>query len=760
MPTPPIPPSSVIEMFTDVPINGSYEHTFYFGSVPEQTKFFDQFLFRKIYYTTYNRQNQEIMINEKADDYYSCNYLRFQNPRFGTKYFYGFITDVLYVNENTTKILWEMDYIQSYWFEFTFPQQYVERCHGVTDEIGDNIVDESVAVGEMVNTGYQPAGYGDTRVVIAVGDTRLDDFRGGYVYNYMYSGLQLYQYSHHSHEIKELIKEYGTRSSAIAMMYTCPVKLLPSTEGSIGSSFQRDGEVLQFPKPIFGQSIDGYIPRNAKLYTYPFYFFHVSNNNGGGLPLRYEFFEGDFAKVYIQGSYVNPVQIKLRPGGNYKRNNSGYVPDEYLMLADYPQISWVSDYYQQWIAQNGVNTALSTIGNILNVGASVVTGNPAGAISGVAGVINSLSSAYVASNHADIIRGGNNSGNANMVRGENDFFFTTYTLNKQMARTIDSFFTRYGYAQKRLMNLVFWARPSFTYIKTYNAHVNGTASDKAKKCIQDALNRGITFWRGNFVGDYTRDNSVSHAPHPDYYTLLVNDGFGAGEYLAGTTVTIKANNPPEGMIFDHWEITTGIIPNPTSPTTTFTMPEANTQASAFFREKPKPEPEPWNLAKQLQLHLGEVEWSSWITDAQVWMFGSFTTAPWCATCVAYCAYELNCLDQFGVPALGSKRELASTTSMKNRFATLGKLHPGWGYDKSYTPKQGDVLFISWSSNPSDLDHTALCWGFSVEGVPQLTYIGGNQGTGDKDGITMRTVPPDSKIICWVGEINNDGIVKP
>lgn len=760
----PIQPSSHIDMLTDVPLNSKNEHTIYFNSVPEQIKYFDKFIFKRYYPVTYNRQHQTLMVQGKADDYYSCNYIRFQNTLFGTKYFYGFVTAVIYVNENTTEIQWEMDYIQSYWFEFTFPQQFVDRCHTVTDEIGEHLIDEGLNVGEMVHTRYQEAGYGDTKVVVAIADKDRDSWKGGFNYDYMYSGLQLRQYSHQSHEIEKLLKEYGARSNALVMMYTCPSKLLPTNDGIVPNNHHRDAEAFTFPKPTFGTPIDGYIPRNAKLYTYPFYYFYVSNNNGQGLPLRYEFFKNvnnpDKIRVAIRGTFLNPVQLRLDPV-EYKSPQDVYEPTSYLLLSGYPQVSWVSDYFQQWIAENGINMALQTVGNLAQIGTGVASVNVGSVASGFAGLLATMGNGYVASNHADIARGGFSSGNVNMASITNDFYFTTFTLNKEMARSIDSFFTRYGYKQNRLMNLNFTARPQYTYIKTFNAHVNGTGSDPAKRAIEQALDDGITFWRnGDNIGDYTVDNSVSHDPHPDIYTCLVQDGRGSGDYMAGVSVTIVANRPPEGYKFDHWEITYGQIPIPTNASTTFTMPAGNTVVSAIFRENPKPQPEAWNLALQLHEHLGEVEWSPWIQSAQAWMFGQFETYPWCATVVAYCAHELGILDQFGVPALGSKRDLASTTSMKNRFATLGKLHRGYGYDQSYRPKQGDVLFISWSSNPNDLDHTALCWGFSTEGVAQITYIGGNQGTGTTDGITMRTVSNTSKIICWVGEINNDGIVKP
>lgn len=54
-------------------------------------------------------------------------------------------------------------------------------------------------------------------------------------------------------------------------------------------------------------TIDGYKPKNKKLYTYPYNFYHVDNASGSELSLRYEFFENNTPVVEISGTVTQPV---------------------------------------------------------------------------------------------------------------------------------------------------------------------------------------------------------------------------------------------------------------------------------------------------------------------------------------------------------------------------------------------------------------------------------------------------------------------
>jgi len=64
------------------------------------------------------------------------------------------------------------------------------------------------------------------------------------------------------------------------------------------------------------------------------------------------------------------------------------------------------------------------------------------------------------------------------------------------------------------------------------------------------------------------------------YSLAVVNGTNSGYYAAGTVVTIAANAAPPGLVFSSWS--GGPVASAASPSTTFTMPAANTTITADY----------------------------------------------------------------------------------------------------------------------------------------------------------------------------------
>ena len=69
-----------------------------------------------------------------------------------------------------------------------------------------------------------------------------------------------------------------------------------------------------------------------------------------------------------------------------------------------------------------------------------------------------------------------------------------------------------------------------------------------------------------------------------YKIVVVNGKADKAKAAAGETVTLTANPPPAGKVFDRW---TGgaAFDDPTSPTTTFTMPAKAVTPKALYKRK-------------------------------------------------------------------------------------------------------------------------------------------------------------------------------
>ena len=99
-------------------------------------------------YQRYGRNQIKVQI--PMDLLLDCNYLMFNNQRFGNKWFYAFITHLEYISEVVTLVSYEIDVLQTWAFDYTPNPCYIERCHAVTDDPGDNLVEENLELGEYI----------------------------------------------------------------------------------------------------------------------------------------------------------------------------------------------------------------------------------------------------------------------------------------------------------------------------------------------------------------------------------------------------------------------------------------------------------------------------------------------------------------------------------------------------------------------------------------------------------------------------------
>ena len=81
-------------------------------------------------------------------------------------------------------------------------------------------------------------------------------------------------------------------------------------------------------------------------------------------------------------------------------------------------------------------------------------------------------------------------------------------------------------------------------------------------------------------------NATYKTAAPSSYALTVTNGSGDGAYASGTKVTIAANAPAAGKIFDKWTGSTSYVASTTSATTTVTMPAADITLIATYKDAP------------------------------------------------------------------------------------------------------------------------------------------------------------------------------
>lgn len=498
-----INPNTTIKILHNVPLDNTYEHTIYFDTVSAQSSYFSGLAKYTFEEQTYQRVKRGyIRIAKNAESLYDCNYLMFQNSAFGNKWFYAFINSVEYINNGVSEIEFEIDDMQTWHFDYHLQDCFVEREHSATDVAGDNIVPESLEKGEYIIYGMTKAGVNDQlgyMVDATITKEYEDILAHGYTINgkQIMSGLSLISFGTNTVELSSWLNGNGNSENQVKV---------------------RNGVMnIRLGTPSKKTYIEYGTPslkvKNKKLLTYPYCFCYVTNFNGNSAVYPFEYFTNNTANFYLCTDEMPASPAVLYPV-NYKGLSEN--TDEKITLNNFPTVGWSSSYYDYWLAQAQTTKVPNLVTNVLGgiaTGAVATGGNPAGiAVGAGVGALSSVINLMSERNWADKQPPQSHSTNSGMTdywNGTIDFGIMTKSITPEMTRTIDDYFSRFGYATHRNKVPNRNVRPHWCYTKTVGCTIKGSipADDMRKIC--SIYDKGITFWKkGDEVGNYTLDNTV------------------------------------------------------------------------------------------------------------------------------------------------------------------------------------------------------------------------------------------------------------
>ena len=507
-------PTTEVVLCRDVPLDNSYDHQLTFASQQAQAAYF----YSKAYKTLSNNTYQRVMMNKlriqcSIAEAMACNYLFFSNNSHDNKTIYAFITGWEYVNEVTTEITYEIDVFQTFWFDIDIKSAFVEREHSNTDVIGENTLPENLEAGEYKLIGsselapYEATGIVDTNacaIFYCTFDSNFEPFKGDFC-NYVYSGL----YAHICttvNEVQTFIENTLTNEGSldgIVAGFMCP--WTPQTKSNI-----------QWTRQITKQfvSIDGYVPKNNKLFTAPYYVLRV-RNDADMAEYKFEWFSGDTCDFNLIGCILPEPTLTIYPT-NYLESSTGGRLDLRQVSSKYPQIALAQDAYKVYIAQNSASIYTQFLGRTAETGVNMVknlfTGNAGGSLSELTGYMvqnqNTLAQLEDMKFRPTQLNGAQTSLSDYSI-GAKKFYADILSIKAEYARIIDDFFTMYGYATHRVKAPNILGRPYWNYVKTQGVVLDiANAPQPYVRKVIDCFNRGITFWHNPAtVGNYSLDNS-------------------------------------------------------------------------------------------------------------------------------------------------------------------------------------------------------------------------------------------------------------
>ena len=483
-----------------IPWNSDYSHVRLFASAnAANTYIISKAAYTKTQYS-YISKSKQIRVDGMADQYRDCNYIAWKNTGYSNKWFYGFITDVVYLADNTCLISFDYDIFQTWFYDATVNPSYVEREHVNDDTIGVNTVPENVVMGDPVNVASSNNYIPHKWYMYA---TQVFD-------EITQAGFSLIEPGGTDNEVSGYYKIPLTsraQASRLVDLYTRKGKLesLISMFALTDSSSASSSVDYTIARPTaFGE----YTPKNNKLLCYP-YNYSTLVLAGSETPYRYEWFADGVATFALKkpkyaggSSYVFPVSYQ-----NESRATSSFALENSVPTGAYPTASFGANAFQNYLVQYGPQLAVGLIGQVVNIGASAATGNAGEAISAGVAIGQDIMDLRTRSLNSQTV-----AGTQSVAQLAYDTQLIIRINSKQIlpeyAKIIDEYFTAFGYKVCRIKAPNITGRPSWNYVKTIGAQVSGNIPEYAETALKAMLNNGVTFWHTNDVGNYSLNNSL------------------------------------------------------------------------------------------------------------------------------------------------------------------------------------------------------------------------------------------------------------
>lgn len=541
-------PQGIIKIYRYIPLDNTYQNTLHFRTPEEQYNYFhlnDDNLggVVKLNFsgqTITRNERQVIRIDHNYADLMDCNYLAYLNKPFATSnpmsnvgiWVYAFITSVEYISPHCTEIEFEIDVMQTFMWNYELRECFVEREHSEYDEIGDSLTPEPITDTALQTTSIQSSETMDYYDVVFFTACRVSTHDGSEnptlinkqepyfqdVGGIPFGGDYVYFEKTQTVQMREFIKQCGNVGALESLVTAIYFPKRFSEQPNVS-------EIITINRP---QNISGYVPKNNKLFTYPYNCLIVDNGQSE-IVLRYEYFNGDewgdpnSIKFTIRAFLSGQPQIRCEPL-NYGGYKTGAVPNpeaKYVsVMENFPVIAFGGNNANNWLQQNAVGLTVTGAIDFGQIIGGVLTDNPIAVAGGLASLSRDVGNVATKMNTPATMLT-NTRAFSDVLDNDREFLFKNVQVCAEGAEIVDNFFTMFGYnTQKvKIPNIRYYddCRPLFNYIKcgqmSFHWELHATEGkgtsvpQKYMRKIMQIYQNGITFWKDPYkVGRYNEPN--------------------------------------------------------------------------------------------------------------------------------------------------------------------------------------------------------------------------------------------------------------
>lgn len=489
-----------------------------------------------------------------------ANYLAFQNTDYSNKWFFAFIDRVEYNSPSSTKIYYTIDEFSTWWSYWEPHECFIVREHTMDDTIGANTIPEGLDTGDYVANGVQALNIDGNITYVCCACTELPtgfgNLSGGTVYNGVFSGLyyQVFKTPQDARNFLKAIDKAG-KADAVYNIFLIPKNIADAASSSgelVFSKYSAESQtwysallpssdyahtLYTTPAITHPNSLNGYVPKNNKLWIGDYNYLLVSNSVGQDYTYKYEDFINNVARFQVVGAVSNGASIKVVPmnyklledvAGEESLNSYCYG----ITAPKYPTCAWTTDPYTNWLTQNSINiagvrvdaqSAAIIAGGLSMVGGAALAATGIGGMAGVgllaggaAGMFNSMQSNYQRDMQPLQSRGSASTGDVTYSAGQMYMPCYAMTIKAEYARSIDDFLTRFGYKTNRLKLPNQLGRSIFNYVEIGKSEIIGYSKTntlsvpaESMEIINSIYRSGVTLWHNHTnIGNYSLNNTI------------------------------------------------------------------------------------------------------------------------------------------------------------------------------------------------------------------------------------------------------------
>lgn len=495
-----VTPNTIVKLYSGIPCDPTYQNVLQWDSVTEQNQFFAN----QVPVATYTDfqfidGTRELRIKRQMENCYHINYVAYQNHRYGNKWFYAFVNDMRYLSPESTALILDEDVWASWQFDLTFNKSFVERETVSNDAVGAHTVPENVEKGPYVVTAQKAVNFNYTTITIYATESISEGWSPTYVVGEGPTPTQIPIYN----------KDYAKTDwqNVVTDLEAFSAK---GKADAVISVILRAGTPVSAAFPAL---TTGYTARNNKLYTFP-YVSAVAYAPGQVLQLQYELWPN---REFYFSTDGGPNQRWIFMPKNYAGETFGEAYQ--ITIPTTMAIPWISDYYQNWSAQNRAQNIVGIVGGIADIGlgvAEIATAKkPSGAVSGAGTIVsgvkeigNVIAASAKAQIMPDVMHGSFENTTMNLLNGYPAVNLLCKAIRPEYAKIIDDYFSMYGYKVTRVKDIELHSRNNWNFVKTIGCNVVGDCPSTVLESVKAMFDAGVTLWHNGTFNYGTLANPI------------------------------------------------------------------------------------------------------------------------------------------------------------------------------------------------------------------------------------------------------------